>query len=232
MQQKLGFRFRQPALLREALTHTSYVNENPSEVTTDNERLEFLGDAVFDLLVAEVLYQRYPKAQEGELTAMRAALVKTDTLARVSHRLNVADHLLLGRGEEASGGRRRPANLCAGLEAIIAATYLDQGLDVARRLVHDLLGDAIDALGVSMATRDPKSRLQEQIQADLHCTPVYRTVSQSGPDHAKEFMVEVAVGDRVLGTGRGPSKQSAEQAAARDALATLDEQPPKPPPSS
>jgi ribonuclease-3 len=219
VQGRLGFEFRDPHLLREALTHTSYVNENPSVATSDNERLEFLGDAVLDMLVAEVLYRRYPAAREGELTAMRAALVRTDTLARVSRRLDLPNNVLLGRGEEASGGRHRPANLCATLEAVIGATYLDQGPDVVRDLVRGLLGDVLEALGETRATRDPKSRLQEQVQGELHCTPVYHTVSESGPDHAKEFVVEVAVEGRVLGTGHGPSKQSAEQAAARAALA-------------
>ncbi len=218
MQQQLGLQFEQPELLREALTHASFVNENPTEAQTDNERLEFLGDAVFDLLVAEELFRRYPNAREGELTAMRAALVKTDTLAQVSHRIDLPSHLLLGRGEEASGGRSRPANLCATLEAVIGATYLDRGLAETRRVVRELLAEPLRSLEVAGETRDPKSILQEQIQGDLHRTPVYRTVSESGPDHAKEFVVEVAVGERVLGVGRGHNKQAAEQAAARDAL--------------
>jgi len=218
MQEHLGFRFSDPALLRDALTHTSYVNENPEQGATDNERLEFLGDAVLDFLVAEELYRRYPAAREGELTAMRAALVQTHTLARVSSRLHLSHHLFLGRGEEASGGRERPANLCAALEAVIGATYLDHGLGEARQLVHRLLGDALASLGETKAMRDPKSLLQEQVQARSHLTPVYRTVSESGPDHAKQFVVEVLVGDQVLGCGRGSNKQAAEQAAARAAL--------------
>ncbi|MDI7276645.1 MAG: ribonuclease III [Anaerolineae bacterium] len=217
MQERLGLRFHRPELLREALTHSSYVNENPCEATADNERLEFLGDAVFDLLAGEELYLRFPSAREGELTAMRAALVRTDTLARVSRSIDLASHLFLGRGEEASGGRYRAANLCAALEAVIGATYLDHGLGEARRLVHRFLKEVIDALGQT-ATRDPKSLLQERVQARLHCTPVYRTVAETGPDHAKQFLVEVLVGGRVVGAGRGSSKQAAEQAAARAAL--------------
>ncbi len=217
MQQNLGVQFRNPGILREALTHTSYVNENPCEVSNDNERLEFLGDAVLDFLVAEDLFLHFPIAREGELTAMRAALVKTDTLARVARRLQVGDHLFLGRGEQASGGRERVANLCAALEAIIGATYLDRGLEETRALVRSLLSDALTALG-ERATRDAKSLLQERVQARLHCTPVYRTVSESGPDHAKEFVVQVLVGDQVVGTGSGSNKQAAEQAAARAAL--------------
>lgn len=222
MQRQLGLQFKEPRLLREALTHTSYVNENPADTTADNERLEFLGDAVLDLLVAEELYRRYPQAREGDLTAMRAALVRTDTLARVSHRIDLPNHLLLGRGEEMSGGRSRPANLCATLEAVIGATYLDQGLAISRRVVSDLLEDALQTMGKAENTRDPKSLLQERIQGDLHCTPMYRTVSESGPDHAKEFVVEVIVGERALGIGHGPNKQAAEQAAARDALMRAD----------
>ncbi len=222
LEEKLGFRFHRPELFREALTHTSYVNEKPCGFPFDNERLEFLGDAVFDLLVAEELYHRFPLAREGELTAMRASLVRTDSLARISRRIDLPSHLFLGRGEEASGGRERPANLCASLEAVVGATYLDQGLDETRRLVRYLLGDALDVLAETKATRDPKSLLQERVQARWHCTPIYHTVSESGPDHAKEFLVEVVVGDRVAGRGRGSNKQTAEQAAARAALKDAD----------
>ncbi len=218
MQHHLGFEFHTPGLLREALTHTSYVNEKPCELTADNQRLEFLGDAVLDLLVAHELYSRYPAAREGELTAMRAALVRTDTLARVSQQLDLAGHLFLGRGEEASGGRERVANLCAALEALIGATFLDQGLDVTRELVCRLLAGPLAELAATKAMRDPKSLLQERVQACLHRTPFYRTVSETGPDHAKQFVVEVMVGEQVLGQGRGPSKQAAEQAAAQAAL--------------
>ena len=222
MQQRLGIRFRNPTLLREALTHTSYVNENPCEVTADNERLEFLGDAVLGLVVAEELYHRYPSAREGELTAMRASLVKTETLAHVARRLQLGSHLFLGKGEEASGGRDRIANLCAALEAVIGATFLDSGLEVTRTLVASLLGDAFQALRETRITRDAKSLLQERVQARLHCTPIYRLVSESGPDHAKQFVVEVVVGDRVVGQGQGSNKQAAEQAAAQTALQNLD----------
>lgn len=217
LQDKLGVQFNRPELLREALTHTSYVNEQPCAFATDNERLEFLGDAVLDFLVGEALYRRYPSAHEGALTSMRAALVRTDSLARASHAVDLGGHLFLGRGEEASGGRERAANLAAAFEAVIGATYLDQGLEVARRLMLALLGDAIQALEAS-ATRDPKSLLQEYVQARTHCTPVYHTTAERGPDHAKEFVVEVVVGDQVVGVGSGPSKQVAEQAAAHAAL--------------
>lgn len=217
MQHNLGMEFHNPAQLREALTHTSYVNEKPCEATADNERLEFLGDAVLDLLVAEELFLRYPTAREGELTSMRAALVRTDTLARVSQRVDLARHLFLGRGEEASGGRERVANLCAAFEAVVGAVYLDQGLAVTQGLVRRLLDEPIAELG-ARAMRDPKSLLQERIQACLHRTPVYRMVSESGPDHAKQFVVDVLVGEQVLGQGRGPNKQAAEQAAAHAAL--------------
>jgi len=217
-QEKLGIRFHRPQLLREALTHTSFVNEQPATPVSDNERLEFLGDAVLDFVVADELFHRYPTAREGALTSMRAALVRTASLARASSRIDLGAHLFLGRGEEASGGRHRAANLCAAFEAVIGAVYLDQGLERARHLVQDLLGDAIRALE-AQAPRDPKSFLQEQVQARLHLTPVYRTIAETGPDHAKEFVVEVSVGDRVVGRGTGPSKQTAEQAAAQSALA-------------
>ena len=231
MQRELGFEFHCPELLREALTHTSFVNERPDEITVDNERLEFLGDAVLDFLVAEDLYLRYPTAREGELTALRASLVRADTLARASHRLHLGEHLLLGRGEEASGGRERVANLCAALEAVIGATLLDRGLADTRRLVHFLLGEGSEISGVAPQIRDAKSALQERVQGSLHCTPYYRTVCESGPDHAKEFIVEAVVGDRVVGTGSGANKQAAEQSAARAALQNpeLESLPPAPP---
>ena len=222
LQERLGLRFRDPSILREALTHTSYVNENPCQVTTDNERLEFLGDAVLDFLVAEELFLRFPTAREGELTAMRAALVRADMLARIAHQIELGEHLLLGRGEEASGGRTRVANLSAALEAVIGATYLDRGPEETRRLVHTLFAEVLTAIGETRAVRDPKSLLQERVQARVHCTPVYRTVSESGPDHAKQFLVEVVVRDQVVGTGRGSIKQAAEQAAAQAALRNME----------
>ena len=218
MQRELGFDFHCPQLLFEALTHPSYVNERPGEIAADNERLEFLGDAVLGLLVAEDLFLRYPIAREGELTAMRAALVRKDTLARVSRRLHLGEHLFLGLGEENSGGRERIANLCAALEAVIGATFLDRGLEDTRRLVRSLLGEGSQAPGAGPEVRDAKSALQERVQGALHCTPYYRTVSETGPDHAKVFIVEAVVGDRVVGTGRGANKQAAEQSAARAAL--------------
>lgn len=222
MQEQLGLRFHRLELLREALTHTSYVNENPGDVTADNERLEFLGDAVLDLLVAEDLYVSYPAAHEGQLTAMRAALVRTDTLAQVSDCINLRRHLLLGHGEEASGGRGRAANLCAALEALVGAIYLDQGLPEARALVRRLLSEAFQAVGQVSAMRDAKSLLQELVQGRLHCTPAYRTVCERGPDHVKEFVIEALVGGQVVGQGRGSSKQAAEQAAAQAALQNPD----------
>ncbi len=217
LQDRLGIRFDRPELLRQALTHSSYVNEQPEAFAADNERLEFLGDAVLGLLVGEALFHRYPGAHEGALTSMRAAIVRTDSLARAAHCIHLGDHLFLGRGEEASGGRTRVAILAAAFEAVIGATYLDHGLAETRRLVLDLLGDAIQALDASV-TRDPKSLLQERIQARMHYTPVYRTVAERGPDHAKEFVVEVLVAGQVAGTGVGPNKQAAEQAAAQAAL--------------
>ena len=218
MQKQLGLSFRTPELLREALTHTSYLNERPLDVASDNQRLEFLGDAVLDLLVAEELYHHYPLAREGQLTAMRAAVVRTDSVARASHHIRLSEHLLLGHGEEATGGRARRPILCAALEAVIGAVFLDQGMDAARTLVREIFCDAFAALDLPEATRDPKSLLQERVQAEMHRTPIYCSLSESGPDHAKEFLVEVRVGDAVLGYGRGHSKQAAEQAAARSAL--------------
>jgi ribonuclease-3 len=184
----------------------------------DNERLEFLGDAVIDFVTAEFLYHRYPEMDEGQLTRLRAALVRTDSLAHQARKLQLGEYLRLGRGEVASGGRNRPNILCGAFEALVGAIYLDQGIEPVRTLLSNLFGPEAERVVQSHSDRDAKSLLQESVQADLQLTPSYHTVRESGPDHAKEFTVEVTVGNQVIGRGRGRSKQTAEQAAARDAL--------------
>ena len=201
-----------------SLTHTSFWNEYPSVVDSDNQRLEFLGDAVLDLLVADWLYRRFPQMPEGEMTALRAMLVRQEGLAEVGLALHVGQYLLLGKGEEESGGRERPANLCGALEAVVGALYLEAGLDAVRAWVLPPLEHELDK---AQAIRDPKSLLQEWAQARLHVTPTYRTMAAEGPDHAKRFTVEAVVGDKALGRGEGPSKQVAAQRAARQALTRL-----------
>lgn len=217
-QEHLGLHFSNPNLLIGALTHSSYVNEQQDAKLEHNERLEFLGDAVLDLLVGEMLFQRIPDASEGYLTRLRAALVRTETLAELAAAVQLGEHLLMGRGEEETGGRGRVGNLCAAFEALVGAIYLDSGLETARLFVLPLLEQRLDGIIELDLDKDPKSKLQEYCQARWGTTPKYQTISSTGPEHKKEFAVEVAVLGKVVGKGAGPSKQIAAQAAARSAL--------------
>jgi ribonuclease-3 len=218
LQQTLGISFNDPFLLEQALVHSSYINENPNFAPTSNERLEFLGDAVLGLMVAEKLYQDFPRSHEGEMTRIRATLVRRDTLARIARAIRLGDYLYLGKGEEASGGRDKPANLAGALEAVIAAIFLDQGSAITRDFILRLLNPELQKVVSQGAGVDYKSQLQELIQAREQQTPVYRVVEATGPDHDKKFTVEVRVGDTVLGRGSGKGKKSAEAEAARSAL--------------
>ncbi len=211
--------FNDPALLRAALTHRSYLNEHPDLDAEDNERLEYLGDAVLDFLLAEYLYLSFPHAPEGELTGLRAALVRRETLARLAVRLGIGPALLMGHGEIETGGRERPATLCAAFEAVVGALYLDQGLPAVSDWVLPMMQQELTGARTEVEDKDPKSRLQETAQGLLGITPRYRTVKAEGPDHAKVFTVEVSIGTAVCGHGEGPSKQIAAQSAALDALA-------------
>jgi ribonuclease-3 len=219
LQKLLRVRFKNPALLEQALVHSSYLNEYPGEALVSNERLEFLGDAVLGLIVAEKLYQDYPDQTEGEMTRFRAVLVRRDTLADVAGGMKLGDYLYLGKGEEASNGRRKPANLSGALEAVIAAVYLDRGITIARELVLRLLAGELGQVMGTRGSTDYKSQLQELVQSKYRSSPTYRTVQSTGPDHDKLFAVEVLFGDKVLGKGVGKSKKLAEADAARDALA-------------
>lgn len=218
LEKTLGITFNDKSLLQRALTHRSYLNENPDYPLSDNERLEFLGDAVLDFLTAKYLYQRFPEMAEGELTSLRAALVKRETLAHFALAWNLGEHLLLSRGEAESGGRERPATLCAAFEALIGAILLDQGLQAAEDFVLRCIEPEVEHILDEELYKDAKSTLQELSQGQLQVTPVYRTVAERGPDHAKEFTVEVLIGEEVYGRGIGPSKQIAEQEAAKAAL--------------
>lgn len=211
-------------LLRTALTHRSYLNENPDVPLEDNERLEFLGDAILDFLVGAYLFERFPDAREGDLTFMRATFVRTSTLADFTRQAGLPPYILLGRGEELSGARERDALLADVFEATLGAVYLDQGLERARTwLVDTFLADAVDRLVDGDAySKDPKSRLQEQAQGLFGITPVYDVVGETGPDHDKVFTMRVRIGEDVWGTGTGRSKQAATQAAARAALKRLE----------
>ncbi|MDH7488924.1 MAG: ribonuclease III [Anaerolineae bacterium] len=221
LEQILHYEFRDPALLQQALTHSSYVNENRESLLSDNERLEYLGDAVLDFMVAEWLFREHPNLTEGEMTNLRARLVREDTLARLAQRIRLGEHLLLGKGEAESGGRSRPHNLCAAFEALVGAVYLDADLDVVRATFKPILAPELERALRDQSARDPKSLLQEWVQARYRLTPTYETISEEGPDHAKVFTVQVVLNDRVLGVGTGASKQAAAQQAASAALRHL-----------
>ena len=221
LQALLGITFNEPSLLEQAVVHSSYINENPAFTLGHNERLEFLGDAILGYIAAEKLYQEFPDLTEGEMTKLRAALVRRDTLARMARGIRLGDFLLMGKGEEASGGRNKTPNLAGALEAVIAAVYLDRGVDIARELVLRLLDKEISKAISHGMSIDYKSRLQEIIQSRYQLAPVYRLVAEAGPDHDKTFTVDVMVGDSILGKGTGKSKKLAEKEAARLALDRL-----------
>ncbi|MDE2854114.1 MAG: ribonuclease III [Chloroflexota bacterium] len=218
----LGIKFHDRELLTQALTHRSYVNETEGAAARDNERLEFLGDAVLDLIVADMLYRKYPHVDEGQLTQLRAALVKTETLAQLGINCRLGDYLRIGHGEELSGGRGRLSLLCRAFEALIGAIYLDRGMDAVRDFVLPPLHEQLERILEHNLHIDARSELQERVQARLRITPDYRVTSAEGPEHAKEFRVEVAIGDAIIGTGAGGSKRAAAQEAARIALKQLE----------
>jgi len=221
LQQSLGVSFNHPSFLEQALTHSSYSNENPEFAPASNERLEFLGDAILGLIVAEKLYHDFPQLSEGEMTRLRSVLVCQDALARVARTIKLGDYLYLGKGERASGGQRKPANLASAFEAVIAAIYLDQGLPATRAIILRLIDAELQKVVNRGIEIDYKSRLQEFIQSRQPLLPVYRVIDTTGPDHEKTFVVEVSIGDTVLGRGAGKSKKTAEIEAARMALQQL-----------
>ena len=222
LQQNLGVHFDDPSLLEQSLIHRSYLNENPDFPLPSNERLEFLGDAVLGLVVAKKLYIDFPDLSEGKMTKLRAALVCRETLARLASSLGLGEYLRLGKGEEASGGRKRQSNLACTMEALVGAVLIDQGINAAEGFVLSLIDMQLGRAIEEAITTDYKSRLQELTQAREQRIPVYRTVKAVGPAHKKEFIVEVLLGDDVIGKGRGRSKRMAEKEAARVALDDLD----------
>jgi ribonuclease III len=223
LQQAIGYRFRDRGLLEHAMTHTSRANEDVSGGVRDNESMEFLGDAVVGFVIADVLFREFPNFDEGEKSKTKAALVSTATLARQAERLNLGEHLLLGRGEEKTGGRRKQALLADGYEALIAAIYLDGGIEHVRAFIvrefAPLFAD-VQQHGIA-GSQDYKSALQELLQARDQPLPEYRLVGTMGPDHRKLFQVEVVVNGEALAESTGPSKKEAEQDAARAALDKL-----------
>lgn len=221
---KLGIPVRNPSLLLEALTHRSFATEQEGSEALGNERLEFLGDAVLGLIVSEHLFQEHPSASEGELTQRKAQLVSRRILARVGREWDLGRWLRMGRGAEGSGERHRPSVLAGAVEALVAAVYLDQGLEAARQVVLRLLEKPLREQEGGLLGRDYKSELQELVQGLWRTTPRYSILSTEGPEHEKWFTVEVQVGSRVLGQGQGRNKKEAEQEAARAALERLWEE--------
>lgn len=221
LQDILGITFKNEALLEQALVHDSYVNENPQLAPVSNERLEFLGDALLGLVAAEKLYLDFPHYTEGQMTRLRAGLVRREALARMAEEIGLGDHLYLGKGEEASGGRHKRPNLAGALEAVLGAIYIDQDLAAAKKVTLKLLDQEYSVLVREGVGTDYKSRLQETIQSQHQRTPSYSLIEATGPDHDRRFKVEVRLGATLLGTGSGKSKKAAESAAARDALEKL-----------
>lgn len=221
LQQAFEVFFRDISLLQQAFVHSSYINENQGFHLPDNERLEFLGDALLSFVVTEKLYHEFPHLSEGELTEIRISLIRQETLAELALALKLGDYLLLGKGEEATGGRERQTNLADAFEALIGAIYLDQGIAAVSDFILSKLSKQLAKIGAEGIGRNYKALLQEFIQDKYKQLPTYRVVEASGPDHDKGFTVEVALGDRVLGTGSGKSKRAAEMEAARSAWEKL-----------
>ncbi len=218
LEQKIGIAFRDSNLLLQALTHRSYLNENSSWKFDHNERLEFLGDAVLELVVTEYLYNSYPNP-EGEMTNWRAALVNSVMLSKVATKFGLNDYLLLSRGEAKDTGRARQYILANAVEAVIGAIYLDQGYDPSKKFIMQFIMDELPGIFAGESYRDAKSKFQEEAQDRMSITPNYEVLEEWGPDHAKQFKVGVFLNKDLAGQGEGPSKQEAQQAAAENALA-------------
>ncbi len=220
LERKLGVNFNNLSLLEQAVTHSSFLNENEDAIG-DNERLEYLGDAVIDFVVADWLFQNFPDLHEGRLTRVRAALVQAKTLAMFARTFTLGEYLRMGRGESDQASRNRDRILCSTLEAVLGALYLDQGLAAVKATLIPLIEPQAHAIVSDESDIDSKSQLQEWVQAELNTTPEYITVGESGPDHDKQFIVEARINGTVHGTGRGSSKRKAAQAAAKEAYHAL-----------
>jgi ribonuclease-3 len=218
---RIGYTFRKAALCETALTHTSWLNEAGRPDRSDNERLEFLGDAVLDLVVSDLLMRRFPDRREGDLSRARAALVSETGLARVALTIDIGQFILLGKGEERTGGRSRPSILANALEALMGAIYIDAGFDAAAAVAGRLFEGRIEEVDAH-ALLDYKSRLQERAQALWQTAPVYEVVAEGGPDHDKRFEVALSLGGRPYGRAMGRSKKEAEQGAAAAALEAIE----------
>ncbi|MGM9608380.1 MAG: ribonuclease III [Oscillospiraceae bacterium] len=218
LEERLGYQFKNRGLLENALTHSSYANEHRETGISSNERLEFLGDSVLGMVVADHLFREHPQMPEGELTRTRAALVCEGSLVEVARALELGDYLRLGKGEDAGGGRERPSILADATEAVLAAVYLDGGIAQARRLIRALILGNEEEMS---ASRDYKTALQELIQRESGQKLTYHLVGEEGPDHAKRFSVEVELNGKTVGAGEGRTKKAAEQNAAKAAIEKL-----------
>jgi ribonuclease-3 len=219
-QSRIGILFKDDRILKEALTHRSYLNENEDWPYDHNERLEFLGDAVLELAVTRHIFRVFPKMEEGDLTMMRAALVNTKILAKIAEEIRLKEHLSLSKGEGAQGGRAIETILADAFEALIGAIYLDQGYDKAEEFIKDRVLSRIDEIK-KQGYKDAKSVLQEKTQEKIKLIPVYKVMEEFGPEHQKVFKVGVYFGKELAATGEGPSKQEAETQAAKKALANF-----------
>lgn len=224
LENDLGYQFKDISFLSEALQHSSYVNEQRDPALQDNERLELLGDAVLDLVITHILMNQFPETREGDLSRMRATIVNESQLATVAQRLNLGHHLLLGKGEALSHGQQKSSILADALEALVAAVYLDGGLQAAFAVIERQFSQSISQVGERLAAEDFKSRLQEYVQVQFKTVPDYKVVAESGPDHDKTFEVSLSIGTFLTTHGTGKSKKAAEQAAARVALQELQEE--------
>ncbi len=222
LEKTIGIKFGKKDLLDNAFVHKSFMNEYSKGDKEDNERLEFLGDAVLELAVTEYLYQNYPKKSEGQLTNWRSALVKGRHLAEIGQELNLGSYLYLSRGEEKSGGRKKNYILANTLEALIGSMYLDKGYRVTHGFISKYIITRLEKILEKGLHIDAKSHLQEVAQEKVSFTPEYKLVSESGPDHAKKFVMAVYLGEKKVGEGEGSSKQKAEEDAARNAIASIN----------
>jgi ribonuclease-3 len=221
-EKKLGITFADKHLLTQAFIHRSYINENPKSGFAHNERLEFLGDAVVELVVTRYLYDRYPESNEGELTAYRSALVNAVTLADVAEHLGMNDFLLLSKGETKDTGKARQYILANTFEAFVGALYIDGGYSAAENFIASVLFGKIDDIVTKKLWRDAKSLIQEKAQEHVGVTPAYNVIQESGPDHDKRFVIGIYFGPELIAEGKGKSKQEAEQEAAHKALELKD----------
>lgn len=223
-EKSIRYGFRNKFLLNQALTHKSYANEKNLGSSSDNERLEFLGDSVLGLVISHTLYNECKEEDEGVLTRYKSQLVSGETLARISKQLDIGEYILLGRGEEASGGRKHISNLMCTLEAIIGAIFLDGGLKASQAFINRILGHETALVKEGKGSKDYKSIFQQAVLRKFKTTPYYKILSEIGPDHKKHFIVEAVVTNKRYGIGSGPNKKSAEQASAKEALSTLESQ--------